>query len=71
MLMPVLYTALLLYMACLAGYFSLSGICFFALFIMHSYAYYGFRGKFTTLWQISTPRALRATSESESAKAQL
>jgi hypothetical protein len=45
MLMPILYSILLLYMACLAGYFSLSGICFFFLFIMHSYAYYGLRGK--------------------------
>ena len=53
MLMPFLYSALLLYMACLAGYFSLSGICFFALFIMHSYAHYGFRGKFTAIWQDS------------------
>ena len=54
MLMPVLYTALLLYMACLAGYFSLSGICFFVLFIMHSYAYYGFRGKYTVIRLHST-----------------
>lgn len=42
MLIPPLYTAILLFMS-FFGYFSLSGIAFFLLFIMHSFAYYGFR----------------------------
>jgi hypothetical protein len=57
MLMPILYTALLLYMACLAGYFSLSGICFFVLFIMHSYAYYGFRDSWDPIDMLTNLRA--------------
>ena len=45
MLMPPLYTFLLLFMSCISGYFTLSGAAYFILFIMHSFAYYGFRGK--------------------------
>jgi hypothetical protein len=57
MLMPILYSILLLYMACLAGYFSLSGICFFVLFILHSYAYYGFRDSWDAIDMLTNIRA--------------
>ena len=43
--MPWLYTTLLLFMSCLSGYFSISGLVFFILFIFHSFAYYAFRCK--------------------------
>lgn len=42
--MPLLYTLLLLFMACLSGFFSISGLVFFFLFVFHSFAYYAFRG---------------------------
>ena len=45
MVTPYIYTCLLLYMACLAGYFSISGAAYFFLFILHTFAYYGYRGK--------------------------
>ena len=45
MVVPYVYTTLLLYMSTLQGYFSLSGAAFFFLFLLHSYAYYGFRSK--------------------------
>ena len=32
-------------MSCFAGYFSISGAVYFVLFIIHSFAYYGFRSK--------------------------
>ena len=44
-LMPLLYTLILLFMACLSGFFSISGLVFFSLFLLHSFAYYAFRGK--------------------------
>lgn len=43
MLTPYLYTALLVYMSTLAGNFSISGAVFFVLFLLHSFAYYGYR----------------------------
>jgi magnesium-transporting ATPase (P-type) len=43
MLTPYLYTALLVYMSTLAGNFSISGAVFFILFLLHSFAYYGYR----------------------------
>jgi len=43
LLMPYLYTFLLLMMSCLLGYFTISGGIYFCLFILHSYAYYGYR----------------------------
>jgi hypothetical protein len=33
-------------MSCFAGYFSISGAVYFIIFIIHSYAYYGFRSKY-------------------------
>lgn len=44
-LIPLLYTLILLFMACLSGFFSISGLIFFSLFLLHSFAYYAFRGK--------------------------
>jgi hypothetical protein len=41
--MPLLYTLILLFMACLSGFFSISGLIFFSLFLLHSFAYYAFR----------------------------
>jgi len=39
------YTLLLLLMSVIVGYFTVSGAIFFCLFLLHSAAYYGFRGK--------------------------
>lgn len=43
LLMPYLYTLLLVLVSCVLGHFSVSGAVFFALFILHSFAYYGYR----------------------------
>ena len=44
-LMPPIYTTLLILMSCLLGYFTVIGGLYFLLFILHSFAYYAFRGK--------------------------
>ena len=46
-LMPAVYTALLLFLSVLTpgGYFTISGLVFFILFIVHCFAYYGYRSK--------------------------
>jgi len=47
----------MLYMSCLVGYFTISGLCFFVLFILHSYAYYGYRDSNDPIDMLTSKRA--------------
>jgi len=54
--MPWLYTTLLLLMSCILGYFTISGGIYFLLFLLHSFAYYGFRDRHDPVDMLSSMR---------------
>ena len=45
-LVPYVYSFTLILFSCIVGYFSISGLVLFILFLLHGFAYFMFRGKF-------------------------